>query len=142
MKKPNLPMPGIKNDSEKLLWQLLPWAEIEDMVRGLTYGAFKYEPDNWQKVTPDDRYIGAMMRHFVAHLQGEAIDDETQVPHLALVALNAIFALWKHKQAHQEEYETYKANCQAVITELKRKKECQNKNLNATYSPADVGYQE
>ena len=99
--------PGTKHDSQKLRWELLPWSEIEDMVRSLTFGAIKYEDDNWQKVKPASRYIGAMMRHIVAHEKGETIDKESGVPHLAVVAVDALFALWHHKKEHHLAYTGY-----------------------------------
>ena len=100
-------MEGTKYDTNKLLWGLLPIEEIEDMVRGITYGAFKYEEHNWKKVTPKERYLHALWRHIAAHMKGEAIDQETGVPHLALAALNAIFLLWKEKKENADQYQDY-----------------------------------
>lgn len=60
----------------------------------MTYGAEKYEPNNWQKVDKH-RYYAAMMRHMVAELKGEDCDQESGLLHLAHMACNALFLLWK-----------------------------------------------
>jgi len=41
---------GRKDDAEKPRWDLVPFPELTDTVRVLTFGAAKYSPDNWQKV--------------------------------------------------------------------------------------------
>ena len=41
---------GVKYDSDKPKWNLLPWDELEDVVKVLTFGAKKYAPDNWKFV--------------------------------------------------------------------------------------------
>lgn len=99
--------PGTKFDGNKLKWSLLPWAEIEDLVRSLTFGAIKYAPGNWQSVKPGERYIDALLRHLALHQKGETIDKESGVPHLAVVAVDALFALWHHKKEHHLAYTGY-----------------------------------
>ena len=118
-------MPGTKPDEKKLRWDLLPWNELEDIVRSLTWGAVKYTPDdNWKKVEPGvSRYTAALMRHLVAHLKGENIDKETGIPHLALVAVDALFALWHHKNKHPEKYKDYQAACNNLLYRLQHKED-------------------
>jgi hypothetical protein len=87
-------MTGMKFDSEKLRWDLLPYDAIEKVVEILTYGAEKYEPNNWQKVETE-RYRAALMRHFVAETKGEDYDQESGLLHLAHLCCNAVFLLWK-----------------------------------------------
>ena len=87
---------GRKFDSGKLRWDLLPFDVIEDVVDILTYGAEKYEPNNWQKVAKE-RYIAALMRHLVAHLKGEILDQESGRSHLSHLLCNAVFLRWKEK---------------------------------------------
>ena len=89
-------MEGVKHDQGKLLWNLLPWKPVEDVVRVLTYGAGKYAPENWEKVEPyKDRYFAAAMRHITAWREGERLDLETKLPHLAHAVCCLFFIMWK-----------------------------------------------
>jgi hypothetical protein len=82
---------GVKNDSEKPRWELLPLATVEDMVKVLTYGAKKYAPDNWKHVRPKERYLAAALRHLTAWQHGEVIDPESNLPHLAHALCSILF---------------------------------------------------
>lgn len=86
---------GRKDDLGKLRYDLLPPNALREVVKVLTYGAAKYAPDNWQVV--DDakaRYTAALMRHFEAWRDGETLDPDSRLPHLAHAACNALFLLW------------------------------------------------
>lgn len=82
----------------KLRWDLLPLAEIENIVEVYTKGAKKYADNSWQDI-PDgfNRYLGALMRHLVAYTKGERFDSDTGCMHLAQVAWNAIAMLYYDK---------------------------------------------
>ena len=75
---------GRKFDGGKLQYGLLPPIALRETVKVLTFGAEKYEPDNWKRV-PDAniRYFDAAMRHLWAYKEGEQNDPETGVTHLA-----------------------------------------------------------
>jgi hypothetical protein len=75
---------GRKFDGDKLQYGLLPPLALKDVVKVLTYGAQKYEPDNWRRV-PDGhrRYFDAAQRHIWAYKEGEMNDPETGISHLA-----------------------------------------------------------
>lgn len=75
---------GRKFDGGKLEYGLLPPLALEETVKVLTFGAQKYERDNWQKV-PDAkrRYFDALQRHVWAWKQGEQFDPESGIHHLA-----------------------------------------------------------
>lgn len=89
-------MEGIKYDEGKPLWNLLPWKQVEDIVKVLTRGKVKYSPDNWKKVEPyNDRYFAAAMRHLTAWHMGERLDPETGYPHLAHACCCLLFIMWK-----------------------------------------------
>jgi hypothetical protein len=81
----------------KLRWDLLPLAEIEDIVRVYTEGAKKYADNSWRDI-PDgfNRYLGALMRHLVAYTKGERYDKEGFM-HLSAVCWNAIALLYYDK---------------------------------------------
>ena len=87
---------GRKFDGDKLRYDLLPFDVIDELVKDLTYGAKKYEENNWQKVDAK-RYRAALMRHFSAYMQGEEIDKESGLPHIVMVMCNAMFLRWKDK---------------------------------------------
>ncbi len=87
---------GRKDDSSKLRWDLIPTGVLGQVIKVLTFGASKYSDDNWKKV-PDRRrrYYAAMMRHVDTWWQGEKIDPESGVHHLAHAICCAMFLLWE-----------------------------------------------
>ena len=89
---------GVKFDKDKPKWNLLPWSEVEDVVKVLTFGAKKYAPDNWKFVDDaNSRYMDATMRHLVAHQQGEQRDSESGESHIAHAICCLLFMLWHDK---------------------------------------------
>ena len=89
---------GIKFDSDKPRWSLLPFAEVSEVVDVLTSGAKKYSPDNWKHVpNAEERYVDAAMRHFTAWVAGEKKDPETGKSHLAHVMCCVLFLMWFEK---------------------------------------------
>ena len=87
---------GRKFDGNKLQYGLLPPLALKATVEILTFGAEKYEPDNWKRV-PDSkrRYFDAMQRHLWAWKQGEQNDQETGKNHLAHAMCCRMF-LYEH----------------------------------------------
>jgi hypothetical protein len=87
---------GRKFDGGKLEYGLLPPLALKETVKVLTFGAQKYERDNWQKV-PDAkrRYFDALQRHVWAWKQGEQIDPESGIHHLAH-AMCCLMFLYEH----------------------------------------------
>lgn len=101
---------GVKFDSGKLKWSLLPEEEIEDILRVLDFGAKKYAPDNWKKVDNSlDRYYDALMRHLVEwkkkYSSGEynAKDEESGLSSLSHVGCCVLFLMWHAKKAEKEQ---------------------------------------
>lgn len=75
---------GRKFDGGKLQYGLLPPHALQDVVKVLTFGAEKYEIDNWKRVPEAKRrYFDAAQRHLWAYKAGEMNDPETGVNHLA-----------------------------------------------------------
>lgn len=87
---------GRKFDGGKLRYGLIPPLAQAEMVKVLTFGAEKYEPDNW-KYVPDslNRYFDAMERHIWAYKMGEKIDPESGIHHLAH-AMCCLSFLYEH----------------------------------------------
>lgn len=87
-------MSGIKYDSEKPDMYLLPPLATLEVGKVLTYGANKYSPDNWRRLDMlQERYTSAALRHLLAHMSGEANDEETNMSHLAHAICCLLFKL-------------------------------------------------
>jgi len=98
---------GRKFDGGKLQYGLVPPNALKATVEILTFGAEKYEPDNWKKV-PDAkrRYFDAAQRHLWAWKCGEQNDQETGRNHLAH-AMCCIMFLLERDLFDDEEWEKY-----------------------------------
>ena len=85
---------GKKDDSGKLMYNLIPVSAIEGLAQVLTMGAKKYTPNGW-KTVPDatERYYSALFRHLLAWRNGEEIDPESGLHHLKHVLTNVAFLL-------------------------------------------------
>lgn len=78
------PTEGRKFDSGKTEYGLLPPYILEEIAKVMTFGAQKYERENWRYV--DDgkrRYFDALQRHIWAWKRGEVYDPESGMHHLA-----------------------------------------------------------
>lgn len=81
---------GIKYDGDKPDYSLVPFKALDEVVKVLTYGAAKYDRFNWEKVEAR-RYQAAALRHISAYMQGEKIDPESGINHLAHAACSLLF---------------------------------------------------
>jgi len=87
---------GRKFDGGKLEYGLVPPLGLKALVEVLTFGAQKYERDNWQKVSDSKRrYFDAMQRHTWAWKEGEKFDPESGLHHLAH-AMCCLMFLYEH----------------------------------------------
>ena len=87
----------LKNDSEKLRWDLLPIEPIEDIIRVLMFGASKYEENNWKNGSSKkdmDRTYAAALRHLTAWKKGEECADDSGLLHLSHAACDIIFMIY------------------------------------------------
>lgn len=56
-----------------------------------TFGAKKYTDNGWQEVDNGiERYLSAMLRHYLNYKNGEELDPESGLPHLSHMAWNAL----------------------------------------------------
>ena len=94
---------GRKFDGNKPQYGLLPPLALEETAKVLTFGAEKYEPDNW-KFVPDSkrRYFDALQRHLWAWKAGEQNDQETGLSHLAH-AMCCLMFLYEHDVKYSKE---------------------------------------
>lgn len=99
-----------KLDHGKLMWDLLPYESVEQIVDILTYGAEKYGAESWKTVKDaKDRYFAALMRHLVEYKKGNILDSESGKSHLAHAATNAIFLLWLEDNEYVSDVYSYTA---------------------------------
>jgi len=85
---------GKKFDGEKPRLYLLPPKTLVEVGKVLTYGAAKYDEHNWKKLDNlQNRYTGAALRHLFAHMDGEDLDEETNLDHLAHAICCLMFKL-------------------------------------------------
>lgn len=94
---------GRKFDGGKLQYGLVPPLALRETVKVLTFGAEKYEPDNWRRV-PDGhrRYFDAAQRHLWAYKEGEIIDPESGVNHIAHAICCLMFMLDLDEQQYED----------------------------------------
>jgi len=85
---------GIKHDTGKRRWSLLPWGAVASCVDVLMYGAGKYGDGNWKDV-PDsrERYFDAALRHLTAWQAGQRTDAESGLPSLAHAGCCVLFLI-------------------------------------------------
>lgn len=84
---------GLKFDSGKPRFELIPPMAMECVANVITKGAKKYGVGNWTKELAWSRLIGALHRHTNAFQRGQIHDTETGENHMAHVIVNAMYLL-------------------------------------------------
>lgn len=92
---------GVKYDTGKTRYDLIPGDALDELARVYTMGAQKYQDHNWAKGMKWSRVFGAMMRHAWAAWRGEDYDPESGLLHWAHVAWGA-FTLINYTRNRQE----------------------------------------
>ncbi|MEM4214121.1 MAG: DUF5664 domain-containing protein [Candidatus Methanomethylicaceae archaeon] len=85
---------ALKYDKGKLRWDLLPWEQVESVVKVFEFGAKKYGEGNWQNGILISRLYAATLRHLTAFWALEDTDPETKLPHLAHCIANLLMMAW------------------------------------------------
>lgn len=94
---------GIKYDDKKPKMHLLPPKAITEVSKVLTFGADKYDEENWRKLDNlQARYSSSALRHIFAHLDGEQLDPESGVSHLAHAICCLMFKLEVELETKEE----------------------------------------
>ena len=117
---------GIKYDSEKPKMNLLPPKAIVEISKVLTFGAAKYDAENWRKLDDlQNRYTAGALRHIFAHMDGEELDPETNLSHLAHAMCCLLFKLEieleeraKKERPRETDVSEHKARDQSTETNL------------------------
>lgn len=85
---------GLKENKDKLRFDLITTESMIGLAEVLTYGAKKYKPNSWQNVENGlDEHYAALMRHLISWRDGEIVDNETGLSHIKHVLANAMFLL-------------------------------------------------
>lgn len=82
-----------KFDEDKVRMELLPVHALEEIAKVLTFGAKKYDDENWRGGMNYKRLIGAALRHITSYAKGEKKDSETNLSHLAHAACCVMFLI-------------------------------------------------
>ncbi len=73
--------------------RLLPWAALRVVASVLTFGSKKHATDwGWRNISVDD-HLDAAFRHLASHADGDLIDDESGLPHVAHAVCRMLFIL-------------------------------------------------
>ena len=92
---------GRKYDGGKPMYGLLPPKALRSTVDVLTFGAKKYEIDNWKYVSDSKRrYFDAAQRHLWDWKEGERFDSESGLHHLSH-AICCLMFLYEHDVSTQ-----------------------------------------
>jgi len=73
--------------------ELVPWAAVDEIAQVLTFGAAKYDANNWCRGARWGRYFAALCRHIFAWWRGENLDPETGLSHLAHAGCCLLFLM-------------------------------------------------
>lgn len=87
-------VPGAKDDMDKPRLDLV-LGDFKKALWGVglvgTFGAKKYSDRGWKQVdNAVERYLSAMLRHYLNYKNGEELDSESGLPHLSHMAWNAL----------------------------------------------------
>lgn len=95
---------------------MIPWPELQAVVKVISHGAAKYGDSNWQHV-PDgpERYFAAAMRHITAWRNGEEYDPESGLPHLAHAVCSTLFLMALDKGLNAAPGEKPREDCQGAF---------------------------
>lgn len=81
--------------------ELVPINPMDWVARVYHYGTEKYDPHNWRKGYDWSLSYGALQRHLRAFWNGQELDDESGLPHLAHAVFHCL-ALMEFGDTHPE----------------------------------------
>lgn len=95
-----------KYDSEKPRMSLIDPEALIELAKVLTFGAEKYDAENWRKGMDWSRLISSLLRHINAFQRGEDTDPETGLSHMAHAMCNCMFLVWysNYRKEYDDRY--------------------------------------
>lgn len=100
---------ALKFDDDKLPINLLSSIALNQTAAVLKFGAQKYHAHNWRAGFAWSRPLAAAMRHIMAYNDGEDLDPESGLSHLAHAACCIMFLL-EFEKTHPELDDRYKVD--------------------------------
>jgi hypothetical protein len=100
-------MSAIKHDAEKPRMELVPSGAVLAIADVFTFGAKKYAAHNWRAGFDWSRLIGALERHVAAFKEGEDLDPESGLPHMAHAGC-CVMMLLEHQRLNYGVDDRYK----------------------------------
>lgn len=89
----------------KIMMHLLDFSWLIATGRIMTFGAFKYERDNWRRGMLWTEIFGGIMRHLSAFMLGQELDPETREPHLAHASCGLMFLFVYSTQSSYKKFD-------------------------------------
>lgn len=84
---------GLHHDQGKPSLALLSRIALEDTARVMDFGAKKYDAHNWRKGISWTAIMNSALRHLYAFNDGEDMDEESGLSHLAHAMCDVMFLL-------------------------------------------------
>lgn len=92
---------ALRYDDGKLDWTLLDFDSLVPAVKVMTYGAKKYDRNNWKLPLDDNQqHIRCAFRHLIAIAQGQEIDEESGERHSGHVICNMMMYNFHTKEVN------------------------------------------
>jgi hypothetical protein len=98
---------AVKFDQGKPELTMISYPFLVEMAQVRMFGAKKYSRDNWKKGFPVTRSLNALLRHVFMFLDGEDVDEESKLSHLAHAACcleHAIYSMKKDPSKWDDRY--------------------------------------
>lgn len=92
---------GVKHDSGKAKVSLIPTRAIIEEAKVMGFGEVKYGSHNWRNGIAWSRVLDAILRHLLAYKEGEDLDPETGISHIAHARCGTAFLL-EYEISHKE----------------------------------------
>ncbi len=100
---------GTKHDDGKNRLELIPVEFIEQVGLAFSFGAKKYDDNNWRNGFKWTRVIAALLRHTYSWSKGQDKDPESGLSHLAHAGA-CLAILIAHEQLNYGEDDRVKTN--------------------------------
>ena len=121
---------GARKNVKDERYDLLPKAGMDAIARVFAFGSNKYGDSNWRAGYNWSASYAAAMRHMTAFWDGETLDPESGLPHLAHAGAHCLFMLtWLSEQGEGGEFDDrYKQSpipgemIRALLKESKRRR--------------------
>lgn len=85
---------ALKFDTGKPRLDLIPHRPLQEVAKVLMFGLKKYSAHNWREGTDWSRFVRAAQDHIGYWNEGQDIDPETKLSHLAHAVCCLLFLMW------------------------------------------------